>query len=277
MKIIDARLRPPYKSIKEQTFFEPEHTVPFAASYGMTMAPSAKEKSMELLIQEMEQAGIEKGFTPFHNRGVGMKNVDFSDLNRDYPEKFVGFVYLDPLGGMEKALENIDEYVVKGDFTGVNLEPGLDRIPWRLDDDHYFPIYEKCEAENIPVYMTWGGLLTERWVYDPNFLDNVAKKFPNMKMMLSHAGFPRNGETCVIAMNHPNVYLNVDLYVINCFGAQDYITAANYRLKNQICFGSAYPYGDINKMVDYYLQCGFREEVLENVMYNNAARFLESK
>lgn len=274
MKIIDTRLRPPYKSIKDQAFFDPAHCEPFAATYNMTMAPSAKEKSMDLLIQEMNKAGVVKGLTPFHNRGSGMKNADFSDLNKEYPGKFVGFVYINPQAGVEKAFKDIDENILKGDFTGVNFEPGLDSVPWKVDNDFFFPIYEKCEAENIPVYMTWGGLLTEPWVYDPNAINNVAKNFPKMKMMLSHAGFPRNGETCVVAMNHPNVYLNVDLYVINCFGAQDFITAANYRLKNQICFGSAYPYADINKMVDYYLQAGFREEVIENVMYKNAASFL---
>ena len=228
-----------------------------------------------MLMQEMKTAGVEKAIVPFNNRGKGMSNDDFVKLDQAYPDTFVGFAATNPMHGVEATLEIIDKYVLHGPFRGINFEPGLEGVTWRLDNEDLFPIYELCEKENIPMYMTWGGLVATPNAYEPEYVDHVARKFPNLKMMLAHAGFPRNKRTCVVCMNHPNVYLNVDLYVVNCFGAEDYITAANCRLKNQICFGSAYPYSDINKMVEYYVNCGFKESVLENVMYNNTARFVE--
>lgn len=273
MKILDTRIRPPYKSIKKQAFFDPAHTKPFMATYDMQMAPSAESKSMELLLAEMEEAGISKAFLPFNNRGVGMNNDDFSELNKEYPNLFVGFAGLDPLAGINKCLEDIDKYVLEGDFTGVNLEPGLDRIPWELDNEAFYAIYEKCEKNNIPVYMTWGGLLSVPWAYEPERLDKVARTFPKMRMFLSHGGFPRNAETMVIAMNHDNVYLGPDIYMCKAFGSEDYVMAANYRLRKQICFGSIYPYADVREMVQIFMNCGLRSEVIEDIMYNNAARF----
>lgn len=273
MKILDTRIRPPYRSIKKQLFFDPTHTKPFMGTFDMEMSPSAVEKSMEMLLDEMQQAGVSKAFTPFNNRGVGMDNEDYALLNQEYPDRFIGFVGLNPMASVQKSLEDIDRYVLQGEFTGVNLEPGLDQVPWEVDNEYVFPIYEKCQAHNIPVYMTWGGLLSVPWAYAPNRLDTVARTFPKMKLFLSHGGFPRNAETCVIAMNHDNVFIGPDIYMYNAFGSEDYVMAANYRLRTQICFGSIYPYGDVITMVNHFLHCGIREEVLPDIMYHNAVRF----
>ena len=50
-------------------------------TFDMEMSPSAVEKSMEMLLDEMQQAGVSKAFTPFNNRGVGMDNEDYALLN----------------------------------------------------------------------------------------------------------------------------------------------------------------------------------------------------
>jgi predicted TIM-barrel fold metal-dependent hydrolase len=40
-------------------------------------------------------------------------------------------------------------------------------------------------------------------------------------------------------------------------------------------FGSAYPYQGVPEMVNAYLNLPYRPEVMEKVMYKNAARLLE--
>ena len=44
--------------------------------------------------------------------------------------------------------------------------------------------------------------------------------------------------------------------------------------KQECCgLGSIYPYGDVITMVNHFLHCGIREEVLPDIMYHNAVRF----
>lgn len=56
-------------------------------------------------------------------------------------------------------------------------------------------------------------------------------------------------------------------------GGKDYIEAANYMIPNKFLYGSAYPCVDVEGSVAYYLE-HLRPEVVEDVMYRNAARFL---
>lgn len=278
LKVFDARLRPPYKSVKDVSFFSPEHTIPFSERFGGVFPPSAREKSMSLLMEEMQETGIVKALMPFNNRGKGMNNDDFTSLNQEYPDTFYGFVGLDPVGrGVQDCLDTIDKYVLNGDFTGANLEPGFDKVPWRLDTEEYFPIYEKCQENNIPMYITFGSLMADMWPYNPNYLDHVLSTFPRLKVMLGHGGFPNIIPVLAIACNYRNLYLNPDLYMVNCFGSRDFVDAANYRLKDQICFGSAYPYATLKDMVNVFLNSGIRAEVIENVMYNNTYEFVNGE
>ena len=53
-------------------------------------------------------------------------------LNELYPDRFVGFAGLDPAIGIKETLEEIDQFVHNGVFTGINLEPGLDPIPMEI-------------------------------------------------------------------------------------------------------------------------------------------------
>lgn len=277
MKIIDGRLRPPFASICAGRLFDPEYAEPLCAKFGRKYPDSAKEKSMDMVVREMEAENIICGLTPIRrSQGRGMKNDDFTLLNEQYPGKFIGFAGLDTTIGVKETLGEIEQYVTNGSFIGVNFEPGLDPIPWRFDKEAYFPIYEKCEKENIPVYVTWGGLCATPEVYEPQIIENVAKAFPRLRMFLGHAGFPRSAEHCVLAINHPNIYLGIDLYIINSPAAQDFIVAGNYACKNQICFGSAYPLNLLNEAVDVYKK-SFHEDVWENIFYRNTAAFLELK
>ena len=244
MKIIDARIRPPFESIGAGRIFNADYaTKQLCSKFGRGYPESAREKSMEILFNEMERDNIVKALMPIRrSQGTGMRNEDYILLNEKYPDRFIGFA-------------------------------GLDPTPWKLDDEKYFPIYEKCEKEHIPVYITWGGLNGTPWVYDPEIIDHVARTFPKMKMFLAHAGFPRSAEHTIVAVNHPNVYLGTDIYVINSPGQQDFIMAGNYACKNQICYGSAYPLAPIHEVVETYKKI-FNEENWDNIFYNNIMSFL---
>lgn len=125
------RLRPPFKSIAEGMFqnsgrelFEPEV---FAPRFGMRIAESAKQRSMELCIQEMDEAGICAGAVLIR-KSTAMKNEDLEELTRSYPKRFVGIAGIDPHEG-KAALDEIDTFVHKGICRGVLFETGFAVLP----------------------------------------------------------------------------------------------------------------------------------------------------
>lgn len=281
MKIIDFRVRAPYKTIGETYLFGPDADY-HAGRYGSWVAPSAKQKSMKLLLQEMDEIGIVKSVVNTR-KAYNNDNHDLLDLLQEYPDKFIGIPNIDPFEG-EQALQEIDDLVINGPCSGIILEPSMAGMGLGTsggecmadNDPRIYPIYEKCQNENIPVLITCSGLaypLSD--VTTPNNIEQIAADFPKLTLVITHAGWPWVQSMCGIAMRRGNVYLSPDCYLLHAPGWRDYVDGANYMLQDQFIFASAYPIIAPKYAVEYNLNCGFREEVIPKMMYENAARVLK--
>jgi len=59
--IIDFSFRPPYKSLGEMEVYQRRPEDSLVLKIGMTPSPAATQKSMELLLRELEEAEIVHG------------------------------------------------------------------------------------------------------------------------------------------------------------------------------------------------------------------------
>lgn len=276
MKIFDMRTRPPFGSICKGMFnnpgrelFEPES---FARRFGMTIGESARQKSMELFLQEMDEAGICAG-SVLIRRSTGMDNRDLEKLEERWPGRFVGVAGIDPHS--RDCLVEIDRFVLRGVAKAVLVEPGFCRPALKADDRELYPVYAKCEQDGIPVFLSFGGFVAPDLSYtDPMSIERVALDFPRLTLVIAHGGWPHVGGICHVAFEREGVYLAPDLYTMNVPGNRDYLDAANYLIPEKFLFGSAYPCVDMRQAVRYYMGWGLRPEVINGVMYDNAARIL---
>ncbi len=275
--IIDMRLRPPYKSITNMSFFQvPQYIAPTVLKNGGHMPLSCFEKSMDLLIQEMDEASVDMGVVPVRTAD-GVLNDDVIGLLEDYPGRFIVMAGIDPTTGILNALNDIDKYAVNGPSAGIVMElPFCKNGPLHVDDPILTPIYEKCEMEQIPVYLQWGGLFApDLGLYNPVELDHVAVKYPKMTIICGHAGWPFVTEICQIALCRGNVYLAPDTYMTpNTPGYEGYVTAARNMLSERICFSTAYPLATISEMKASYDAFDLPDDIKENLFCNNAKRAL---
>ena len=277
MKSIDMRCRPAVKSAQKLWIYNDNMSY-FAAKFGGSyLAESAKQKSIDMLIEEMDRLEIKKGVFEVRRDGDPAANEEAAELLEQYGDRFVCRVGVDA-ADIKTSLDDIEKYAVHGGFTGVSMEPGVPPKgleAMHIDDERIFPIYEKCQSEKLPIAFTFGGPAFPDWsAYLPSRVEHVARNFPNMKICLLHGAWPMFTQMCNILMMYPNVNVCVDSYLMLLPGYQDYILAANYMLQDQIMFGTSYPLHAQEKVVDFYMKAGFREEVLPKVMYDNAARYL---
>jgi len=237
-----------------------------------SVSEAATQKSMELLIQEMDEAGIVYGVAPVRVPTNGDNN-DAVQLMEEYPNRFLGIPWIDPLQ-TQQALQEIDQYVLQGPCKAIMVEPGISTTPehWFADDERVFPIYEKCQQENIPVLMSFGGRMADPIYYQPRFLYNIAQAFPKLKVVACHGGWPRVTEMCYIATECPNIYLSPDTWMMSFApGASEYVVAANYILQDKIAFGTAYPAIRLPLAVEDYVK-RLRPEVADKILYLNGAK-----
>lgn len=275
MKIVDFRVRTPYGKYLESGFFA---DIPFRekvadGKYNMTLPKSVYQNSMELLIEEMDKENIVKAVVP-GRKAFGISNEDLVDLLEKYSGRFIGFAGVDGHDGKE-ALNEIKKYVIDGPLTGVVIEPGYGDDPMAVGDDRIEPIYAYCEKYDIPMIVGFGGMLHPSLdLMDPKDVDRIALRHPNLRMLLSHGGWPFVQEVIWIALMRKNVYIMPDLYMYQTPFTVEYVAAANTVIKDKIIYGSAYPIVSQKESVNNYLNCGIHGEFLENVMFNNALKFL---
>jgi len=282
---IDMRLRPPrggylacdiytHPGVRDPRVYRPTHQL------GMARPASAIQQSMELLLQEMDEAGVTTGVvmgrqsSPPHG---WVPNDDVASIVRDYPGRFVGFAGID-LSDRKAAAREIDRAVGELEMKGVCLEPAWAVRPMYVDDPYLYPIYEKLESMQIVLSISTGGLCIASDISysNPIPLQKVARAFPDLKLIVSHAAWPWVYQMLGIAFMCPNIYISPDMYlaVPNTPGALEYVHAANYYLGDRLLFGTAYPAKPLKPCVDAVKKLPFAEGVVERVLHHNAARLL---
>lgn len=276
MPIIDFRLRPPLKGFLGMVMYaEAARRDRITRQHGMEPAPSAQAKSMPMLLQEMDAAGVTLGVVMGRYSGVygSVSNQDVSDIVKAHPGRFVGIGSLDP-SDRKNAFKQIDEALALG-LKGINIEPGAYPTPMYADDRRLYPIYAYCEDRGVPVVVMAGGSAGPDLSYTvPVHIDRVAGDFPALRVAISHGGWPWVHEILHVAFRRLNVYLSPDQYLCNMPGMNDYIAAANGFLSERFLYASSYPFVSVKQYADWFRQLPIRPELMEQLQYRNAARFL---
>jgi predicted TIM-barrel fold metal-dependent hydrolase len=276
LTIIDFRLRPPLKGFLDMVMYSAaERRDRITRQHGMEPAESAQKKSMDLLLRDMDEAGVTTGVVMGRNSGLygSVSNQDVADIVKDYPGRFIGIGSIDP-ANRRAAIRQIDEALALG-LKGINLEPGAYALPLYADDRRLYPVYAYCEDKGLPVTVMAGGSAGPDLSYtNPVHIDRVAADFPDLKIAISHGGWPWVQEILHVAFRRPNVYISPDQYLCNMPGMSDYLTAANGYLADRFLYASSFPFISVKGYADWFMKLPIKPELFKQIMYGNAARFL---
>lgn len=275
MKIIDFRFRP---STPEAVNGMLNKNGPFWPMMEIFNYPGrAKPEPIEKIIAEMDQAGVVKGVVTGRDAGAtyGIKssNAGILELMAKWPDKFIGFAGLDPHNGMAAIHELVKMH--DNGMKGAAIDPYLAKVP--ADHRIYYPIYAKCCELDIPIVITTGpATLVKGAVMEhahPGHIDQVACDFPDLKIVMSHGGYPYVNEAIMVAHRNRNVYMDLAEYETSPF-SEEYIKAANTLIGDKILFASAAPFMDFQEQIKLYEKLPFKPDVLKKIMYANASRLL---
>jgi len=114
---------------------------------------------------------------------------------------------------IEESLKEIEKAVKEYGFKFVYLHSlSFGLAP---NDKKIYPLYAKCNELGIPVSMQVGHSAEPMpsMVGNPMYVDEVALNFPNLKINLSHTGWPWFREWCDLVWKHPNVYGDISAYM----------------------------------------------------------------
>jgi predicted TIM-barrel fold metal-dependent hydrolase len=276
MKIIDFRVRPPLKGFLGMVMYSNgERRDRFTRQLGLEPAPSAVQRSMPLLLEEMQAANVVHGVVTARTSDFfgSVSNADVAAIVQEYPGRFTAIAAIDP-ADRKAAIAQIDAALADG-FRGVTIEPGAYPVPMYADDRKLYPIYAHLEDRDVPVVIMTGGNAGPDLSYSsPVQLDRVAGDFPNLRIAVSHGNWPWVSEIIHVAFRRPNVYVSPDMYLYNMPGMNDYIKAANGFLADRFIFATAYPLVPLRDYAEWFVRLPLKPENMEKCVYRNAAGFL---
>lgn len=141
-------------------------------------------------------------------------NGDTWKVVKKYPDRFIIQPNLSPIKrrGVQNAIWELEYWVERGAKIFKYYSPEDTYI----NDPELWPFYKRAEELGIVLDMHTGF----SWVPPgkskyclPIQIDDVARDFPNLKIIAFHMGYPYCDDLNMVAMGHPNVYLCLSLLV----------------------------------------------------------------
>ncbi len=193
-------------------------------------------------------------------------------------EMAVGFAAVnpdrDPSATMRKALDD--------QLEGLKIHPTLQEC--YPSDERLQPVYELLsDSRGVVVVHTGtsgiggglkggGGMKIE--YSRPIYIDEVAAKFPEVKFVMAHFGWPWTEEAIAISLQKANVYLDLSGWSPK-YIPQELWKYANSLLQDKILFGSDYPFVNPLRWKSEFDMIELKPEVKEKILYKNAARLFD--
>ena len=263
---------------------EAAQTLAFAESVGVALEedyPAAR------LLSEMDQGGVQTVVLQGHppNAGFFSANDDIAAIVARHPGRFLAFAGVNPFEGA-KAVHELERCVLELGFKGCGEFGYMDIL-----DERCLPIYEKCMELDVPLLIHFGFTLpTAPLKYgDPVPLDEVALRFPELKIIAAHCAFPWFWQLAVVVARRPNVYVDVSALgmVPDVARLQAILTSLNLEV-GRVLFGTDFPFGSPATYAPYVrgLRVNFllrrllgvarvTPQDIEKVMGGNARRLLK--
>ena len=239
-------------------------------------AAKAHVTPLESFIDHLDKINVAWGITSTHDHN----NEKTAELVARYQEKLLGFAYLDPKEPM-KAVRDLEYAVRELKLSAAYLTAF--RTGVAANDPRCYPLYAKCVELGIPMFIYACMNLSAGLPMDighPKYIDQVARDFPELKIMATVGGWPWVPEMVGVVRRHPNVYLNAEVHEPVNLGipGSGFETLMHYgktALQDRFCFASNWQLQctPLEDLIQQMKELPLPDAVLEKWLYTNAARF----
>lgn len=166
------------------------------------------------------------------------------------PDKLVGFAGIDPteLGAVEELKIAKKELRLRG----VTLSPA--NQDFHPSDSNAMRVYEMAEELEMPVLVHPCGQNSDASKLEfgrPYLFDEIARTFPNLRIIIAQMGQPFVDETIILLGKHPNVYADVSGMLARPWQAYNaLVNAHQYGVIDKLLFGSDFPYTNATECIE---------------------------
>jgi predicted TIM-barrel fold metal-dependent hydrolase len=231
-----------------------------------------KKLSIDELLAQMEEAGVERAIL---STDVRSPNVEVLDFCQARPEKFYLAANCDPTKRM-KVCWALEDLVRNHPVVMARVVPFMHDLPPNHRD--YYPLYAKCCDLDLPISINTGipGPPMPGECQHPMHLDRVCLDFPMLKVCMAHGADPWWGEATRLMIKYKNLHMMTSAYLPKYF-PPDFVHFMNTRGKDKVLFASDHPVLDMRRCIEEAQKLDLRDGVLDKYLYENADRLFFSE
>ncbi len=262
MEIIDGRVRLRTEQLLKAWTTELK---PFFKEYigWYKMQDRLTSLPVEEQIKHVKKVGIEKMVVCGGNKE---DNDHIIGIAKKYDE-IIPVAGVSVTEGILPALKEIKRCCEKK-VAAINMSPFMAKL--NANDKKLYPIYSLCELLKTPIIVHgsmhyWRG--SYMWHGHPQYIDEVAVDFPELKLIISHGGNGFGPPVLAVAQRHPNLYLEFSALRPK-YIAPEFIQATNTYLKKKCIFGTDYPLIEYSEQIELW-KYALRENVWEFFFHQN--------
>ncbi|MGE3181913.1 MAG: amidohydrolase family protein, partial [Phycisphaerae bacterium] len=173
--------------------------------------------------------------------GAEISNQYVSDYVNRNSQKLIGFAGIDPTD--HDALEELRIAHEELGLKGATLSPPMQN--YHPSDTRAMRVYEECLRRGMPIVFNQDHFNSAARMDfgKPVQLDEVAREFPDLKIVVAHMGFPWVSETIVLLAKHKHVFADIAGLLRHPWQAYTALLSAyEYGVMDKLLFGSNFPY-----------------------------------
>lgn len=149
--------------------------------YGASGSEIGDNVKAEGVLKTMDSLGVDKmalsSTTALYADGE-KGNREIIDVIKSYPNRFYGYITINPYYGYEDMLSQINK---NKNLLGIKIHAACHKT--NIDDDRYADAYEFADKNNLAILIhTWSS-------ENVNSVAQIAKKYKNAKLILAHSLF----------------------------------------------------------------------------------------
>lgn len=140
--------------------------------------------------------------------GLWVDDKDVAQYVKQDPARLIGFLSLDPTQpGWEDEMRYGHQEL---GMRGIKLLPMY--AGFFPQDTALDPLWNYAERNNLPVLLHAGTTFVSKGPIEttlPRNIDVVARRFPDVRIVMAHLAHPYEGECVAVIRKHPHVYADL--------------------------------------------------------------------
>lgn len=182
--------------------------------------------------------------------GLWVDDQDVADYVAAHADRLIGFLSVDPT--QERWQDELRDGHQRLGLRGIKLLPmyaGFFPTDERLD-----PLWRYASKHQLPVLLHTGTTFVSQAPLEctlPRHVDTVARRFPDVKIIMAHLGHPYEGECIAVIRKHDHVYADISALHYRPFQFyHSLMLVQEYGVWHKLLFGTDYPFTTANATLE---------------------------